>query len=154
MGKGRLGSRHAANKRWDARWTELVSDEQSRRMSRIRSKDTTPEMRVRSIVHLLGYRFRLHRRDLPGHPDLVFPRLNKVIEVRGCFWHAHSCLKGRRPAVRTEYWHPKLARTVRRDRRNVRKLRAMGWRVLVVWDCQTADEVKLISRLTRFLRQP
>jgi DNA mismatch endonuclease (patch repair protein) len=128
--------------------------ERSRVMRAVKSGDTTPELVVRRLVHGLGYRFRLHRRDLPCQPDLVFPRLGKVILVHGCFWHRHACEAGRStPASRVEYWIAKFARNVARDRRNLRKLRRMGWSVLVVWECQTcvAKRAALQARVMRFL---
>jgi DNA mismatch endonuclease (patch repair protein) len=128
--------------------------ERSRVMRAVKSGDTTPELVVRRIVHALGYRFRLHRRGLPGQPDLVFPRLGKAIQVHGCFWHRHACEAGQStPATRVEYWNAKFARNVERDRRNLRRLRRLGWRVLVVWECQTraAKRAALEARLARFL---
>ena len=125
----------------------------SRRMSLIRKANTKPELIVRSIAHRLGFRFRLHRSDLPGSPDLVFPRLKKVIEVRGCFWHSHSCRRRKRPvSSRTDYWRPKLERNVARDRANLRLLRMAGWDVLVVWECQLRNLVSLANQVERFLR--
>src|SRR4051812_23132206 len=101
----------------------LSAAERSARMSLIRKKDTKPELLVRQIVHGLGYRFRLHRSDLPGTPDIVFPRHRKVIDVRGCFWHSHACRGGKpRVASNRSYWHPKLARNSERDRQNLRRL--------------------------------
>lgn len=147
----KLSRQSRQRRRWDENWSAQIDSGQRRRMSRIRAKDTTPELKVRRIAFRLGYRFRLHRRDLPGTPDLVFPRLRKIIDVRGCFWHAHSCLKGRRPSVRKQYWHPKLDRNVTRDRRNLRCLQRLGWRVLIVWDCETADDAELEQRLVEFL---
>jgi DNA mismatch endonuclease, patch repair protein len=128
--------------------------ERSRVMSAVKSGDTTPELIVRRLVHALGYRFRLHRRDLPGQPDLVFPRLGKAIQVHGCFWHRHACEAGQStPATRLDYWNAKFARNVDRDRRNLRALRRMGWSVLVVWECQTrtAKREALERRIARFL---
>jgi DNA mismatch endonuclease (patch repair protein) len=128
--------------------------ERSRVMRAVKSGDTTPELIVRRLVHALGYRFRLHRRDLPGQPDLVFPRLGKVIQVHGCFWHRHACDAGQStPATRLDYWNAKFARNVERDRRNLRLLRRMGWSVLVVWECQTrtAKRDALERRIARFL---
>ena len=129
--------------------------ERSRVMRAVKSGDTTPELVVRRLVHALGYRFRLHRRDLPGQPDLVFPRLGKAIQVHGCFWHRHACDAGQStPASRLDYWNAKFARNVARDRRNLRKLRRLGWSVLVVWECQTrlAHRQALERRLERFLK--
>jgi DNA mismatch endonuclease (patch repair protein) len=123
-------------------------------MRAVKSGDTTPELIVRRLVHALGYRFRLHRRDLPGQPDLVFPRLGKAIQVHGCFWHRHACEAGQStPATRPDYWNAKFARNVARDRSNLRRLRRIGWSVLVVWECQTrtAKRDALEARIARFL---
>ena len=107
-------------------------------MSRIRKTNTKPEMVVRRLVHGMGFRFRLHRRDLPGTPDLVFPRLRKVIFVHGCFWHQHSCRLGaKQPTANPDYWLPKLARNVERDHQARMTLVGAGWKVLVIWECQT-----------------
>jgi DNA mismatch endonuclease, patch repair protein len=131
----------------------LSPTERSRRMSLIRKKHTKPERIVRRIAHRLGYRFRLHRSDLPGTPDLVFPRLMKIIDVRGCFWHLHHCRTWRLPARRRAYWAPKLERNRQRDRRSIRKLRAAGWQVLVVWECETKNAEELAMRINLFLRK-
>ena len=121
-------------------------------MSRIRGKDTKPEIVVRRIVHGMGYRFRLHQRELPGSPDIVLPRHRKVIFVHGCFWHKHRCRYGRvRPATNKEFWEKKRQGNVDRDRRNMRALKRMGWRVLVVWECWTRDMPRLEERLCDFL---
>lgn len=125
----------------------------SENMRRIRSKDTKPEMIVRSMVHKLGFRFRLHRRDLPGCPDLVFPSRRKVIFVHGCFWHGHTCPEvARTPKTNTEYWVQKIRGNIERDNRNQEKLKALGWRILVVWECETKIETKLARRICRFLK--
>jgi DNA mismatch endonuclease (patch repair protein) len=121
-------------------------------MSRIRGKDTGPEIIVRRLAHRLGYRFALHRRDLPGTPDLVFPRHKKIILVHGCFWHRHSCKFGLpKPKQNAEFWNKKLQGNIERDRNNLRKLTKKGWRVLTVWECQTEDSMKLSVRLANFL---
>lgn len=121
-------------------------------MSRIRSRDTSPEMIVRRLVHGMGYRFRLHVAGLPGKPDIVFPRLKRIVEVRGCFWHQHpGCIDSHIPKSRVEYWGPKLERNQRRDRANGHKLRRMGWRVCVVWECEAKTTPKLADKLARFL---
>ncbi|HUU09426.1 MAG TPA: very short patch repair endonuclease [Phycisphaerae bacterium] len=132
---------------------DVLTDEQRRYcMSRIKGKDTKPEMVVRRLVHALGYRFRLHRRDLPGCPDLVLPRHRKVIFVHGCFWHRHRCRYGRpMPATRRQFWKKKFEGNKQRDARNRRALRRLGWDVLVVWECQTRKPDKLIDRLVAFL---
>ena len=110
-------------------------------------------MVVRRLVHALGFRYRLHVRELPGRPDLVFPRLGKVIDVRGCFWHWHGCPRCRMPASRGAYWGAKLQRNAARDRVTVRALRRLGWAVLVVWECETAAKrlEKLRRKVARFL---
>src|SRR5262245_58300852 len=111
-----------------------------RTMQAVTSKDTAPEMAVRRLLHARGYRYRLHRRDLPGNPDLVFPRLRKVIFVHGCFWHGHDCARGRRvPKSNTEYWVGKVARNRARDADHDRRLKANGWDVLAVWECEIRD---------------
>lgn len=131
---------------------EDVPDEVRRRMSKVRKKDTKPEVLVRSAVHRLGYRFRLHRADLPGTPDLTFPRLRKVIFVHGCFWHRHDCrLAGKLPARRQEYWLPKLRRNVERDAEAKQSLAQRGWAVLTIWECETRDQKELRARLSEFL---
>lgn len=126
--------------------------ERSRIMSLVRSKDTRPELIVRRSVHAMGFRYRLHRRDLPGTPDLVFSSRRKVIFVSGCFWHGHTCGRCRLPATRRDYWFAKIERNKSRDRRTIAALRRSGWRVLVVWECQTRDRKRLAARLVKFLR--
>ncbi|MBS0207890.1 MAG: DNA mismatch endonuclease Vsr [Planctomycetes bacterium] len=123
--------------------------ERSRIMAAVKSKDTTPELIVRRLVHSLGYRYRLHVGALPGTPDLVFPRLRKIINVSGCFWHLHGCRWCRVPSSRRGYWAAKLQRNADRDRRVRRALRRAGWDVLVVWECQTRAVVR--ARLSRGL---
>lgn len=123
-------------------------------MSRIGGKDTAPELAARRLLHALGYRFRLHRKELPGTPDIVFPSRRKVIFVNGCFWHAHGCRIGRPPKSRPEFWLPKLERNRSKDKGNRRKLRRMGWEVLTVWQCQTKFPDRLKSRLISFLGPP
>jgi DNA mismatch endonuclease, patch repair protein len=121
-------------------------------MRAVKSKDTTPEIVVRRLVHALGYRFRLHRRDLPGTPDIVLPRLGKIINVHGCFWHRHGCRRGRVSPVRNAaYWQAKRARNASRDRRTAAQLRRAGWSVLTVWECQMQDVDRLSQRIREFL---
>jgi DNA mismatch endonuclease (patch repair protein) len=121
-------------------------------MRLIRKVNTKPELRVRQVAHALGFRFRLHRKDLPGTPDVVFPRLRKVILVNGCFWHQHpGCRLARLPKTRLEYWLPKLERNLQRDAEKLRALAAAGWAALVVWECETKDGEALAERLRRFL---
>lgn len=124
----------------------------SRTMAAVKSRDTKPELIVRRLAHSLGYRFRLHRRDLPGTPDLVFSAVRKIVDVHGCFWHSHACQRRRKPPVHNAiYWSQKLARNAARDRANRRRLRRLGWRVLIVWECQTRDIGRLTERLIDFL---
>lgn len=133
--------------------TDVLTPEQRHRcMSRIGPRDSKPEMVVRSLVHRLGYRFRLHRKDLPGKPDVVLPRHRKVIFVHGCFWHRHSCKYGRpQPRQNAEFWRDKLQRNVERDKRVRQRLRENGWQVLVVWECETRDTDRLRKRIGGFL---
>ena len=133
----------------------LSAEDRSWCMSRIRSKGMKPELAVRSMVHRLGYRFRLHRQDLPGRPDLVLPRHNAVIFVNGCFWHWHpdpECPIAGLPKSNIEYWKPKLSRTRIRDKEHVRSLKADGWRVLTVWECQLRIPVDVLHQIHTFLR--
>ena len=123
-------------------------------MQAIRGKDTGPEMAVRRMVHAMGFRYRLHRRDLPGRPDLVFGPRRKVIFVHGCFWHAHNCKYGRMPQSRREYWIPKLTANKERDAANEAKLAASGWQVLTVWECEIRDREALANSLRDFLEGP
>ena len=121
-------------------------------MRRIRKTDTKPEMNVRRAAHRLGYRFRLHRRDLPGTPDMVFPRLRKVVMVNGCFWHQHDgCRLARKPKTRLDYWLPKLARNQERDAAARRDLAALGWDVLTLWECEARTIEAAAERLAPFL---
>ena len=120
-------------------------------MARVRNKNTAPEIIVRKTLHRLGYRFRLHRRDLPGTPDIVLPRHKKVIFVHGCFWHSHDCPRGRRPATRRDFWNAKLDANVERDRSDQRRLEELGWEVLVVWSCRTKDVESLEKMLSDFM---
>jgi DNA mismatch endonuclease (patch repair protein) len=121
-------------------------------MRRITSKDTKPEIVVRRFLFRLGYRFRLHRSDLPGRPDIVFVGRRKAIFVHGCFWHQHSgCREGRIPGSRKDYWIPKLERNKQRDREHAVSLRRLGWDVLVIWECETEKLHRLEPRLVKFL---
>jgi DNA mismatch endonuclease, patch repair protein len=133
----------------------ISPERRSANMSRIRSKDTGPEMIVRRVLHRLGYRFRLHARELPGKPDIVFRRRRKAIQVYGCFWHRHAgCQDCSVPRSRQEYWLPKFAATVVRDERTIAELRTLGWEILVVWDCETRDLADIEMRLVGFLGAP
>jgi DNA mismatch endonuclease, patch repair protein len=122
-------------------------------MRAVKSKDTTPELLVRRLAHSLGFRFRLHRRDLPGNPDLTFPRLQRIIFVNGCFWHGHDCARGARvPKANRSYWTAKIDRNRERDVRTGKELRALGWKVLVVWECETKDVDSLAGKIREFLK--
>lgn len=113
--------------------------------------DTGPEMIVRRMLHRMGYRYRLHDRRFPGRPDLVFPKRHKAIFVHGCFWHGHGCTKGRLPKSRLDYWLPKIEANRARDARNLFDMNALGWAVLVVWQCETRDASGLRETLAGFL---
>lgn len=131
-----------------------VDPARSRQMGLIRSADTKPEMRVRRAVHAAGYRFRLHRRDLPGTPDLVFPSRRAAIFIHGCFWHRHGdprCKLARLPKSRHDFWIPKLTRNAERDAEAIKQLQTAGWRVLVVWECETRDMDAVLVRINAFL---
>lgn len=123
-------------------------------MQSVRSKNTGPEMIVRRIAHALGYRFRVHRRDLPGTPDLVFPSRRKAIYVHGCFWHGHGCSKGKLPKSRPEFWLPKIARNKERDLDAVAAMGIRGWETLTVWQCETKDRDAVAKALVDFLGPP
>ncbi len=121
-------------------------------MSRIKGRDTKPEILVRSIVHRMGFRFRLHQRELPGNPDIVLARHGKVIFVHGCFWHGHKrCPRSKRPETNTSFWNKKLDGNIERDKRLRKELRRMGWKMLIIWQCETLKPEKLLKKLERFL---
>ena len=125
----------------------------SENMRRIRSKGMRPEMAVRQTIHRMGFRFRLHAKQLPGCPDLVFSSRKKIIFVHGCFWHQHEkCIDGRVPKTRTDYWIPKLKRNRERDAHVIKALNELGWNVLVVWECETKDADTLERRLRVLMR--
>ena len=132
--------------------TDIISAEQrSLVMSRIRNKNTKPELQIRRLVHALGYRFRLHGCNLPGRPDLVFPGLRKIIFVHGCFWHRHEkCSYAKLPKSNRKFWTPKLNANRKRDNRNMRLLEDMGWSCFVVWECEL-DDPSLSIRIVTFL---
>ncbi len=121
-------------------------------MRSVKGKDTVPEMTVRRMVHGMGYRYRLHRKDLPGKPDLVFSSRKKVVFVHGCFWHGHDCKRGARsPKTNSEYWRSKIERNVSRDARNRQELERSGWTVLVVWECELKGDERLRDKVRLFL---
>jgi DNA mismatch endonuclease (patch repair protein) len=132
----------------------LTPRERSERMGRVRGRDTKPEIIVRKLTHGMGYRYRLHVAALPGRPDLTFPSRRRVIFVHGCFWHRHpdpACKLARLPKSRLEFWRPKLEGNRARDIANQQRLAALGWRALVVWECETGDKAALATRIRSFL---
>lgn len=133
-----------------------VADHLSKRarsevMSRVRNKDTGPELAVRRLLHRAGYRFRLHASDLPGSPDLVLPRFETVVFVHGCFWHGHDCSRGARPTSNTDFWNEKIAVNQKRDREVRHALEEEGWSIVTVWECELREPTALLARLTDFL---
>lgn len=132
----------------------LTPEQRSERMRRVRNRDTGPEWVVRRLTHAMGYRYRLHSSALPGCPDLVFPKRRKVILVHGCFWHRHeapTCKLARLPKSRLDFWEPKLEANRRRDMENERRLTEMGWKTLVVWECEARDKITLREKIKQFL---
>ena len=131
----------------------ITKQHRSWNMSRIRGSDTAPEIFVRSLLHNMGYRFRLHRRDLPGTPDIVLPKYRTAVFVHGCFWHRHKgCKYAYIPKTRKEFWEKKFARNVERDRQVAKQIKESGWQQIVVWECETRKPEKLARRLDRLLR--
>jgi DNA mismatch endonuclease (patch repair protein) len=131
-----------------------TKDSRSRLMSRVGSKHTKPELIVRSLLHRMGYRYRLHRKDLPGRPDIAFIGRKKAIFVHGCFWHGHGCKIGKLPKSNLEFWSPKIERNRLRDRQNISKLEQIGWEVAEVWQCELKEVQSLEARLQSFLGPP
>lgn len=130
-------------------------EHRSRIMRAVKSADTKPEMIVRRTAHAMGFRYRLHRRDLPGSPDIVFPSQKKAIFVHGCFWHGHCCPRGNRtPKTNRQYWKRKISRNVERDKKNIKELEAVGLEVLVIWECEIKFTESLVERLRSFLSVP
>ena len=130
----------------------MTSEQRSRTMRAVKGKDTGTEMTVRRIVHRMGFRYRLHRKDLPGKPDLVFGPRRKVIFVHGCFWHGHTCKRGdRTPRKNRRYWTKKIARNKERDQEHVSALKAKGWKALVIWECEMKDTERLGKRVRAYL---
>lgn len=123
-------------------------------MRLVRGKNTSPERQVRRLVHALGFRYALHRKDLPGHPDIVCARLGKIIFVHGCFWHRHAargCRLARLPRSKLDFWLPKLESNRLRDQKNLRALRTLGWKILIVWECELSDRERIKNKISRFL---
>ena len=130
----------------------FTKEKRSRIMSKVKGKDTKPERLVRSLLHGMGYRFRLHRRNLPGNPDIVLPKHRKVIFVHGCFWHGHEeCSRSKRPASNQKFWDEKLNKNIQRDKNNILTLRNMDWTPLIIWTCEVKDIVSLKLKLQNFL---
>lgn len=130
----------------------MIDPKRSKLMGRVRQRDTAAEVAVRKLLHAMGYRFRLHRNDLPGTPDIVFPSRRKVIFVHGCFWHRHpDCDKATTPITRTDFWLQKFSKNVERDDRKILALQDRGWQSYVVWECQVAVPRELAKRLRQFL---
>ena len=127
--------------------TDTISEERrSWNMSRIKAENTNPERLVRSLLHRMGYRFRIHRKDLPGRPDIVLPKYNTVIFVHGCFWHRHKgCKRATMPKSRVGYWENKFFKNVERDKENKKKLKKIGWKVLVIWECEINNNIDKIK---------
>lgn len=126
----------------------ISKERRSWNMSRIKGKDTKPEIAVRKILHQMGYRFRIHRIDLPGKPDIVLPKFKTIIFVHGCFWHRHPmCKYAYTPKTRVDFWNVKFAENVKRDKMNRAELKKLGWRVGIIWECETTDQNLLISRI-------
>jgi len=156
MGGAGWHSRHANSDQVVIVADTFTKSERSRIMAAVKSKDTAPERLVRRLVHSLGFRYRLHDRSLPGTPDLVFPRLRKIINVSGCFWHMHGCAHCRIPSSHRRYWNAKLRRNAARDKRVQRSLRRAGWGVMVIWECQTRPALlqRLRARIIAYLKKP
>ena len=129
----------------------FTRQQRSEIMARITGRDTAPERVVRSLLHGMGYRFRLHVRELPGRPDIVLPRHRKVILVHGCFWHGHNCRRGARPRSNSDFWNRKIDGNIERDKRDRKGLHSLAWKVLVVWECQIRHEEALRGRLRKFM---
>jgi DNA mismatch endonuclease, patch repair protein len=128
-----------------------TAESRSALMAGVRQKNTSPEMIVRRLLHRMGYRFRLHRKDLPGRPDVVLPRLKKVIFVHGCFWHQHDCKKASLPKSNVEFWTEKLGKNVQRDQRTNEHLELLGWTTLTIWECETKHIDNITSKIIAFL---
>lgn len=132
----------------------LSKEARSRLMARIRGSNTGPELRIRRLLHSLGYRFRVHLRGVPGRPDIAFSRKKKVIFIHGCFWHNHEdCPSGRIPKTRSAFWRKKFEKNKERDRRQLREVSDIGWKSLVIWECELSDKA-LSAKLSRFLGRP
>lgn len=145
--------RYQSAKKMQTLWTSQppLTAARSRIMKSIPQKNTKPELIVRKLLHSMGYRFRLHQRNLPGRPDIVMHRHHAIVEVHGCFWHQHGCSVSNIPRTRKDYWLPKLARNVERDEANRVLLASMGWRVMTIWECETKSLPQLAKKLKKFV---
>ena len=133
----------------------LTPQARSALMARVRSKNTSPEIAVRKILSAMGFRYRLHRRDLPGAPDIVLPGRKKVVWVHGCFWHRHSdCRYATTPKSNSRFWNAKFKRNVRRDAENRLKIEELGWHSMVIWQCELKEPQRVVRKLSRFLSRP
>ncbi len=150
MESAQRGSRLKGN---DLMADNHTHEQRSANMRAVRGKDTAPEVLIRSLLHRRGYRFRLHRKDLPGTPDIVFPAKQAVIFVHGCFWHGHDCSRGHLPETNRSFWQQKITKNIERDSRAKMQLEAGGWKVLTVWQCQTKDKDNLVRSLSRLLER-
>lgn len=129
----------------------ISKEKRSLIMRKVKGRDTVPELKVRSMLHRMGYRFRLNKSKLPGRPDIVLPKWNTVIFVHGCFWHRHNCKNGIRiPASRQDYWIPKLRGNQERDKKNILQLKEMGWKILVIWECEIKHENRLLQKISTY----
>jgi DNA mismatch endonuclease, patch repair protein len=146
LGKGKI-------KRNSTRYDPLSPRERSERMSKIQSSDTKPEILIRKLIFNMGYRYRLYDPDLPGHPDIVFKKRRKLIFINGCFWHQHGCNYYRMPKSRKDFWGLKLKRNVERDKEVITKLKYLGWKILVIWECQTKNIQDIRKKIKYFLGQ-
>lgn len=123
-------------------------------MSHISGKNTKPEILVRSLLHRMGYRFRIHKKDLPGRPDICLPKHKKVIFVHGCFWHGHeNCPRSKRPTTNVEFWNKKIDGNIERDKENIKKLRRLGWQTLMIWTCEIKNQEELKNKLISFIER-
>ncbi|WP_321530166.1 DNA mismatch endonuclease Vsr [uncultured Desulfuromonas sp.] len=131
----------------------LTTAQRSERMSRIRSSDTKPEIAVRRLIYSMGYRYRLHSKDVPGRPDIVFKGRKKVVFVHGCFWHQHGCRQYRMPKSKLDFWLPKLENNIQRDKKVLQELKESGWNVLIIWECELKDKESVCERIKYFMEQ-
>ncbi|MBN1902753.1 DNA mismatch endonuclease Vsr [Candidatus Sumerlaeota bacterium] len=131
----------------------LTPAQRKKTMQSVKSEDTKPEIKIRKLIFSLGYRYRLHRKDLPGKPDIVFPSRKKIIFVHGCFWHGHNCRSGQnQPKTNQKYWKAKIRKNVKRDFKNIENLKQLGWNPLIIWECEIKDAKRIKKRIKIFLK--